>query len=359
MEELYILSTKIKDVEIMRNLYYYCVNHRTTKTSEILIDNGNKKRINICNARIKYDKNLDQYCLLENHSKECKELKKEFSINYLEIKEEISNYQNFSDSLKKFMNTNPNITFIDFKKYAQNLYIESNNKFNLPQNYYSNLYYGWRKTSNNFKKYSIFDNQLTKEGTQFLKDYCSTMLYNKSNNTQFEHEHVIYISDYFIKKLNNSSHYYIDGTFIHPPDFKQLIVILYYDEIINKRMAGMFALINNKKENGYLHLFKRINDILTIENSTELKLSSYTVDFEKGLINALNIIYPDIKCIGCYFHYTRALKKKRQELGFSSKNKYKIIEPLLKDLYRLPFIFYKDNNIIITICENYITYSLN
>ena len=48
----------------------------------------------------------------------------------------------------------------------------------------------------------------------------------------------------------------------------------------------MFALINNKKENGYLHLFQRIKDILTIENSTELKLSSYTVDFEKRLINA-------------------------------------------------------------------------
>ena len=85
-------------------------------------------------------------------------MKLEFPINYLEIKEEISNYQNFSDSLKKFMNTNPNITFIEFKKYAQNLYVKSKNKFNLPKNYYSNLYYGWRKTSNNFKKYSIFDN---------------------------------------------------------------------------------------------------------------------------------------------------------------------------------------------------------
>ena len=42
----YILSTKIKDVELRRNLYYYCVNHRITKTSEILTENGNKKRIN-------------------------------------------------------------------------------------------------------------------------------------------------------------------------------------------------------------------------------------------------------------------------------------------------------------------------
>ena len=76
---------------------------------------------------------------------------------------------------------------------------ETKNKFELTQNYYSNYYYGWRKTSNNFKKYSIFDNQLTKEESQSLKDDSITMLYNNSNSTQFEHEHVIYISDYFIK----------------------------------------------------------------------------------------------------------------------------------------------------------------
>ena len=53
-------------------------------------------------------------------------------------------------------------------------------------------------------------------------------------------------------------------------------------------MAGLFALINNKKENGYLYLFQRIKDILTIENTIKLEIESYTVDFEKGMINALN-----------------------------------------------------------------------
>ena len=52
----------------------------------MITENGTKKRINICNARIKYDKNLDEYSLLEKHSEECEDLKKEFPINYLEIK---------------------------------------------------------------------------------------------------------------------------------------------------------------------------------------------------------------------------------------------------------------------------------
>ena len=118
------------------------------------------------------------------------------------------------------------------------------------------------------------------------------MLYNKSTNTQFEHEHVIYISDYFIKKLNKASHFYIDGTFIYPPDFKQLIVILYYDKVINERMAGLFALMNDKKENACLCLFQRIKDLLTVGGVTKLEIKLYTVGFEKGLINALNIIFP-------------------------------------------------------------------
>ena len=52
------------------------------------------------------------------------------------------------------------------------------------------------------------------------------MVYNKSNKSMFQHEHIIFISDYFIKKLNTAKHFYIDGTFVYPKDFKQLIVIL-------------------------------------------------------------------------------------------------------------------------------------
>lgn len=69
-------------------------------------------------------------------------LKKEFPINYLEIKDEITKYQNLTNSLKTFLNNNPNISFIEFKKYRQTLKAETKNKFDFPQNYYSNLYYG-------------------------------------------------------------------------------------------------------------------------------------------------------------------------------------------------------------------------
>ena len=49
----------------------------------------------------------------------------------------------------------------------------------------------------------MFDNQYTLEGNQYLRDYNYTMLYNKDNISLFQHEHIIYVSDYFIKKLKN------------------------------------------------------------------------------------------------------------------------------------------------------------
>ena len=70
-------------------------------------------------------------------------------------------------------------------------------------------------------------------------------------------------------------------------EFSQLIVILYRDEGSGKHYPGLFALINNKKQEGYKYLFKKILDILTLENTSNIKLLSYTINFEKGLINLL------------------------------------------------------------------------
>ena len=87
--------------------------------------------------------------------------------------------------------------------------------------------------------------------------------------------------------MQNSKHFYIDGTFIFPSDFSQLIVILFYENNINKRYPGAFLLINNKTGAGYSLLFNNLYNILTIENTKKLKLESYTTDFEPALANSL------------------------------------------------------------------------
>ena len=227
-DKKFTLFTKKSEILKYNNLYYYCINHRTSKTSTDLDKKGVKKRICICNSKIEYEKNNNKYIFCKLNSKDCDDLVKEKYMNFREIKKEINNYEEFKNELLNYLKEYPVISYNDFKIYGKDLYNKSEFEFEINNNFYSNIYYNWRKTSNVFTKYSIFDNQLTIDNKQYLRDYTLTMLYNKNNISLFNHEHLIYVSDYFIKKLSQSKHWYIDGTFVYPKGFSQLIVILYY-----------------------------------------------------------------------------------------------------------------------------------
>jgi len=118
-------------------------------------------------------------------------------------------------------------------------------------------------------------------------------------------------------------------------------------------MPSLFALINNKKERGYYSLFKKIYEIISIEETSTIKLKAYTVDFEIGLINALKQVFKNAKPIRCFFHYTRAIRKKCQELGLLSESEKDGLKNLLKEFYLAPFSYYKVKNKINSICERY------
>ena len=92
-------------------------------------------------------------------------------------------------------------------------------------------------------------------------------IYNKKGNKLIEPEHVIYISNIFIKKLGESEQNFIDRTFVFPKGFKQIIIILTKDMITQKRYPCCFGLINNKSEVGYIEFFKSLKNIITIENT--------------------------------------------------------------------------------------------
>ena len=190
--------SKKSDIIKYKKIYYYCKKHRITKGSEQMDTLGNKKRINLCNAKIKYNIAENKYSFFGKHSEECENLINSLSINYTEVKEEINNYEKFREALKNFLKQYPITTFAEFKKYGQDLYYNKKSSFPINQNLYSNLYYNWRRTSHLFSKSCIFEKQKTLDGKQFMRDYTITMLYKKNNKDLFQHEHIIFISDYFI-----------------------------------------------------------------------------------------------------------------------------------------------------------------
>ena len=53
---------------------------------------------------------------------------------------------------------------------------------------------------------------------------------------------------------------------------KKIIIILYIDHKNEKRYSGVFSLINNKIQEGYLTFFNKITSIISIENTKYFKL---------------------------------------------------------------------------------------
>ena len=103
-------------------------------------------------------------------------------------------------------------------------------------------------------------------------------------------------------------HIYIDGTFITTKEFYQLLIILFYDKLTKTKIPAVYILTNNKYLNFYIKIFKKIKNLITIENSVKLNWKSITIDYESSLIESVNKVFNNIHIIGCMFHYIKNVK---------------------------------------------------
>lgn len=72
----------------------------------------------------------------------------------------------------------------------------------------------------------------------------------------------------------------------------------------------MYVLTTRKSESSYKSIFKYIE-----KNVYHLDPIEIITDFETGLRNALNAVYPNTVLRGCWFHYCKAIRQKNNELG--------------------------------------------
>ena len=188
-------------------------------------------------------------------------------------------------------------------------------------------------------KFMMTKNNRTKIDKLYLVYY--TYIYPNSLNKPILHKHFTWISPFFIKRLQNTIHIYIDGTFIHPIEYSQLLVIIFYESNTNKRYPGAYIL-NSKLFQAYIISINPLKNIKTKYNSVELKLKSITIDFEGGLYKAITRIFPNARIVGCFYHYMHNLTKNACKAKFQKLDLKKIIGILGK----IPFVYYKDKNII-------------
>ena len=117
--------TKLKNINKVHNLHYYCRNHDTSKSS---LDG---KRHSICEAKIKLDKNNNIYTLITDHSGKYRELDNIQIENIPITRKGIENKEKYKEKLLKYLNSNPLIILSQFNKQALDLYRGNDYKFNL------------------------------------------------------------------------------------------------------------------------------------------------------------------------------------------------------------------------------------
>ena len=112
---------------------------------------------------------------------------------------EINRYEEYKKELNQILELNTYITFKDFLNVANEIYENNFLNFDFPIIMVKNKYYNWRNKSNKFKKESIYHNNMTKNNNIFLRN-STYKFYQANGKTFFKHEHIIFISNYFIRK---------------------------------------------------------------------------------------------------------------------------------------------------------------
>ncbi len=123
-------------------------------------------------------KNENTFYLLQKHNSICDNINIKIYDNNADVTKNVYGYAQYKDDLIKFLNLNPLISIHEFTKYAMDLFLKNDLEFVLKKNTFKNIFYPWRKNSKIFNWISIFDNSLTIDKHEFLKDVSFSFIYS-------------------------------------------------------------------------------------------------------------------------------------------------------------------------------------
>ena len=142
-----------------------------------------------------------------------------------------------------------------------------------------------------------------------------------------------------LQRLATANCLYMDGTFYSVPGiYHQLYTIHIW---INKSMicAAYFLLPNRQKET-YVQMLQ----FLQAKVPNGMNPQRIQVDFEKAMMSAVKIVFPQCSIVGCYFHYTQAIWRKVQSVrlqgDYTAGNAD--VEYVVRSLIALPHVRIED-----------------
>ena len=299
------------------------------------------------------------YFIKNEHSQQCIQLDNNIDIG--EKNQKSKDKDNFIQKCEEIMNCSSIFDRNLFKNKFKEIYNSDKYSFPLSNNILSNIITKWRNTSVRFTKANVLLNQYDYKNRLIFREFRSINVETTSKKKPILLEYIIWGNDENISRLRLSKNYFIDGTFHHPPEFKQLLIIMYRDIISSQNIPGIYIVINGKFEEFYDILFDSLIRIITQNHKYDLNVETIVTDTELALINVIKKYFPNSRRIGCFFHYKQDLLRNIKIYGlYKKKDKIKSNE-IINILSKLP-ILYNGNmqyiqDILNTICEKYEKYN--
>lgn len=138
------------------------------------------------------------------------------------------------------------------------------------------------------------------------------------------------------KLLKSSKSFFADGTFkITPKPFYQVFTIhadLYSDDDCTNIVPVVYTLLPDKSQDTYTRLFNILKNI-------GMEINKFKCDYERSIMNAVKVVYPEARITGCFFHFQKAIWKKARELNVTNTMEEKNIIKKVGILPLLPATF--------------------
>ena len=161
--------------------------------------------------------------------------------------------------------------------------------------------------------------------------------------------------DFFLYRVRNSKNLFIDAAYKHPKDFSQILIIMYYDFQIQRKVPALYIIMNRKFESAYEEVFKAFIELIKFGDNLDFSFDTITTNNEDTINIALQKLFPNSQRILCFFHYNQLLVRKATSLGLFTTNFAIDTDILINELGILPLKYSRDNEYI----NNKITYLQN
>ena len=279
--------------------------------------------------------------IIEDHSKTCKFILGNQSVDFNKnqtLKPDKRMYKSMVLEIEKKLEDQNWLTPAEVLKWIKSSYtIEKHLDYTQVHDIVKN----WREKNSANKDTYIFKNNLNKNGLPFLR-YFMVKSYKKiKTNINKMLKIIIWASDFQVNRLRLTNHWYIDGTFtVVPVGYHQLITLAIRDPNTGLIKPALWVLLDSKDEEAYFHAFQEIKNVVSASDTLQWNLSSITIDFEVGLLNAMGQVFPNTRLVGCLFHFKQALYRETQCLGLTTQELKEECQLLVS---RLGSLSWKDN----------------